>query len=202
MVGDTKPKRAVVVGFADGQAFFTFCQAANEQGIDCECDVVRRGESEPANADVAWTNGRSYGEEFTANRPGFSRTAPRLSTKSPMAPSTFFWLDDSDSGSELRQDLAAWEAKLSVNALVFFHGIRLERGDSPVAAWKEWAADRPHAIFSDGLGVGVVRAFGAKTRVVVPLQRHRGSRGGLQSRRRENRGGGLGDSCRDRPGSL
>ncbi len=26
----TKPSRVVVVGFGDGQAFFTFCQAANE----------------------------------------------------------------------------------------------------------------------------------------------------------------------------
>src|SRR5436190_4221275 len=119
VVGDTKPKRAVVVGFADGQAFFTFCQAANEQGIDCECDAVRRGESEPANADGAWTNGRSYGEEFYGEHARFFADGTAALHEIADGTVDLLWLDDCDSGSELRQDLAAWEAKLSVNALVF-----------------------------------------------------------------------------------
>ena len=35
-------KRVVVLGFGDGQAFFTFCQAASERNVDCQCIAVRR----------------------------------------------------------------------------------------------------------------------------------------------------------------
>ena len=42
LVAETKPKRVIALGFGDGQAFFTFCQAASEQKIDCECIAVRR----------------------------------------------------------------------------------------------------------------------------------------------------------------
>src|ERR1700726_4909676 len=65
LVAEAKPKRVVAVGFGDGQAFFTFCQAANEQKVDCECLAVRRDRSgEAEEDDIAWREGRDYGEEF------------------------------------------------------------------------------------------------------------------------------------------
>src|ERR1700738_1686821 len=75
LVARAKPKRVVALGFGDGQAFFALCQAANEQQIDCECVAVRRdrpGESEED--DVAWREGRDYGEEFYGARAHFLAT--------------------------------------------------------------------------------------------------------------------------------
>ena len=65
LVACLKPKSIVTVGFADGEAFFTFCQAAHEQNVDCSCLAVRRehpGEEEAD--DIAWRKGKNYGDEF------------------------------------------------------------------------------------------------------------------------------------------
>lgn len=156
LVAETKPKRVVAVGFGDGQAFFTFCQAAREQKLDCTCLAVRwdrPGESEED--DVAWREGREYGEEFYGERARFF-SSPSVAL-AEMADNSVdvLLLDDSDSGKEIRGDLSAWEPKLAPNAVVLLHGFGLEREDSPRVAWDEWVADRPSAIFSDGLGLGI-----------------------------------------------
>ena len=65
LVASQKPKSIVTLGFGDGQAFFTFCQAAREQNIECQCVAVRRehaGENEAD--DLAWLKGKDYGDEF------------------------------------------------------------------------------------------------------------------------------------------
>src|SRR5712671_1258757 len=64
LVAQTKPKRVAIVGFGEGDVFFTFSQAAMEQKIDCECIAVRRdrgGESEDDEAE--WREGRLEGDK-------------------------------------------------------------------------------------------------------------------------------------------
>jgi GT2 family glycosyltransferase/glycosyltransferase involved in cell wall biosynthesis len=157
LVADARPKRVVVVGFGDGQAFFTFCQAASEQKIDCECVAVRRDRpGEAANDDAAWRNGREYGEEFYGPRVRFLMSAAAL-TEIAEGSVDLLFLDDSDSGTEIRQDLSTWEAKLAPGALVLIHGLGLERQDAPKASWEEWVAGRSQAFFRDGLGLGIAR---------------------------------------------
>jgi GT2 family glycosyltransferase/glycosyltransferase involved in cell wall biosynthesis len=156
LVAETKPKRVVSVGFGDGQAFFTFCQTAHEQKLDCICFAVRRdrpGESEED--DIAWREGRAYGEEFYGERARFVSSPSAALAGLADSSVDVLLLDDSDSGKEIRGDLSAWEPKLAPNAVVLLHGSGLEREDSPRVAWDEWVADRPSAIFSDGLGLGI-----------------------------------------------
>ena len=156
LVADTKPKRVVAVGFADGQVFFTFCQAAHEQKVDCECVAARRdrpGESEED--DVAWRKGRDYGEEFYGEPARFFSNPSAALAEVADNSVDILLLDDSDSGEAIREDLSAWQSKLTPEATVLLHGLGLEREDSPRLAWDEWVADRPHAIFSDGLGLGI-----------------------------------------------
>jgi GT2 family glycosyltransferase/glycosyltransferase involved in cell wall biosynthesis len=156
LVAETKPKRVVALGFGDGQAFFTFCQAASEQKLDCTCLAVRRdrpGESE--DDDIAWREGRDYGEEFYGERARFFSSPGAALAETPDGSIEILLLDDSDSGKEIREDLSAWGSKLAPNAVVLLHGLGLKRDDGPRAAWDEWVAERPHAIFSDGLGLGI-----------------------------------------------
>ncbi|PYJ89288.1 MAG: hypothetical protein DME70_02375 [Verrucomicrobia bacterium] len=156
LVAETKPKRVIALGFGDGQAFFTFCQAASEQKIDCECVAVRRdrpGESEQD--DSAWLKGRADAEEFYGEGARFFATPEEALAAIADASVDILFVDDSDSGTEIRRDLAAWQAKLSVNAAVLLHGLRLERDDSPATAWNEWVGKRSHANFADGLGMGI-----------------------------------------------
>src|SRR5437764_6130759 len=69
---EAKPKRVMVLGFGDGEAFFTLCQAADEKKVDCEVAAVRRGRlAETDDDDAAWRKGREYGEEFYGERVRF-----------------------------------------------------------------------------------------------------------------------------------
>jgi glycosyltransferase involved in cell wall biosynthesis len=156
LVADAKPKRVVVVGFGDGQAFFTFCQTANEQKLDCTCLAVRRDRpSEAEEDDVAWREGRGYGEEFYGDSARFFSSPGAALAETREGSVEILLLDDSDSGKEIRGDLLAWGPKLAPNALVLFHGLGLKRDDSPTSVWDEWVADRPHTIFAEGLGLGM-----------------------------------------------
>lgn len=156
LVATAKPKRVVVLGFGDGQAFFTFCQAAAEENADCDCVAVRRdrpGESEKD--DAAWREGRDYGGEFYGERARFLGANAAALPEVAEASVGILFLDDSDSGTELRENLTAWKGKLSPNAIVLGHGLGLEREDSPKVAWNEWAATRPNTLFPAGLGLGI-----------------------------------------------
>jgi GT2 family glycosyltransferase/glycosyltransferase involved in cell wall biosynthesis/cell division protein FtsB len=158
LVAEAKPKRVVSVGFGDGQAFFAFCQAANEQKVNCECVAVRRdraGESEED--DTTWTQGRDYGEEFYGMRVRlFSNSSSALAEVADGSVDILL-LDDSDSGKEIREDLGEWESKLAPNATVLVHGLGLERQDGVKAVWDQWVAGRSHAIYPDGLGLGIAQ---------------------------------------------
>ncbi len=158
LVAETKPKRVVAVGFGDGQAFFTFCQAVHEQKLDCTCFAVRRDRSAKSEEDdVAWREGRDYGEEFYGARAGFFSSPSAALAKTPDGSVDILLLDDSDSGKEIREDLCAWESKLAPGAIVLLHGLGLERQDAPGTVWDEWVANRPHAIYPEGLGLGIAQ---------------------------------------------
>ncbi|MEY2585988.1 MAG: hypothetical protein QOD80_2014 [Verrucomicrobiota bacterium] len=157
LVAETKPMRAVVAGFGEGQAFFTLCQAASEVGIDCECVAVRRDREEET-ADTNWREGRGAAEEFYGERARFFSGPAEAQAAIADGTVDLLWLDDSDSGAEIQSDLSAWQAKLSGDAAVLVHGLRLERSDSVGAAWNDWVGQRPQTTFAAGLGVGLALA--------------------------------------------
>ncbi len=155
LVARRSPRSIVTMGFADGQAFFTFCQAAREQNIECQCVALRRdhaGENE--SDDVAWLKGKDYGDEFYGDLARF-RSGARVVDEVADQSVDLLLLDDCDSGAGLSADLSAWNSKLAPNGLVVLHGIALEREDDPKAAWIRWASSRPNAEFLDGIGLGI-----------------------------------------------
>jgi GT2 family glycosyltransferase len=157
LVASKKPKSIVVLGFGDGDAFFTFCQAARELGVECRGSALRREHTgEPEADDLAWRKGKDYGKEFYGDFARFLSGSPVDAAKE-FADGTidFLFIDDCDSGTLLREDLSIWESKLAPKGLVLVHGIVLERTDSPGDTWREWAAARPSAKLPDGIGLGI-----------------------------------------------
>lgn len=154
LVACTKPKSIVTLGFGDGQAFFTFCQAAREQNIECRCAAVRRERGETENDDAAWLKGNNYGEEFYGELIGLYDGPDAVKEFADQSVDLLL-IDDSDSGAEVRADLSRWESKLAPNGVVLVHGIALERVDAPKTAWLNWSASRPTAEFPDGIGLGL-----------------------------------------------
>jgi GT2 family glycosyltransferase len=158
LIASEKPKLVVILGWSDGDAFFTFCQAATEHGVDSQCIAVRRErEGESEEDDVAWRKGRDFGEEFYGSGARFIPSTTAALAELADGSVELLLLDDCDSGSEIRADLSAWESKLAPGAIVLLHGAGLEREDAPKAAWRNWLGQRCSAFFPEGLGLAVAR---------------------------------------------
>jgi len=157
LVACKAPKSIVVLGFGDGQAYFTFCQASREQNVGSECTVIRRERrGENAADDVAWCEGKDYAQEFYGACARFAEGSAAEVLKEYADESIdLLLLADCDSATEIRAELVGWEAKLSPEALVLVHGLDLEREDGPEHTWKEWVAGRPSAEIPDGIGLGI-----------------------------------------------
>jgi len=157
LVVGQKPKSIVVVGFGDGQACFTFCQAALEHDLDCGCTAIRRKYHEnEESSDAAWVKGRDYGQEFYGDLVRFFNGSSAEAAKELADGSVdLLLLDDCDEGAAIRSDLSVWAPKLSASRLILVHGTALERADDPKAAWLEWNGARPAVEFPDGIGLGI-----------------------------------------------
>jgi GT2 family glycosyltransferase/glycosyltransferase involved in cell wall biosynthesis len=158
LVALEKPKLIVTIGFDEGEAFFTLCQAAREKRIDCRCVAIRR-EKDQESEDAVWQSGRAYGEEFYGKAAQFLAGAPvDLAKNFENDDVDLLLIDDCDSGSTVHQELAAWKSKLASGAIVVVHGLGLERDDAPLRAWTEFISHRSHAEFHEGIGLGVALA--------------------------------------------
>ena len=157
LVVSGKPTSIVTLGFGDGEACFTICQAARENNIDCTCVAVRRQHADEKNTDDrAWLEGKGFGEEFYGDLIRFSDGSPAEVAKEFSAGSVdLLLLADCDAGAAIHSDLSVWESKLSPNGLVLVQGISLERADSPKAVWLKWSDAKPTAEFPEGVGVGI-----------------------------------------------
>src|SRR5213075_907945 len=51
LVALSRPKSIVPLGFGDGEAFFTLCQAVHENRLDCRCVAIFRGDESDWNHD-------------------------------------------------------------------------------------------------------------------------------------------------------
>src|SRR5450755_762096 len=159
-----RPKRIVAIGFAEGEAFFTFCQAAREQQVECCCTAIYRDVSASEHDDV-WQEGRAYGEEFYAEIVQFLMGSPADLAKSWVDEDVdLLLIDDCDQGSAISRDLNAWKSKLAPNALILLHGINVERKNSPKAAWAKFVSRRPHADLREGIGLGLASPSGSGPR--------------------------------------
>ena len=153
LVALSRPKSIVTLGFGDGEAFFTLCQAVRENRLDCRCVAIFRGDESDWNHDPAGRAGEEYCDEFYGD---FARLR-REDSRAEFAEESvdLLLINDLDAGAAIGREVSAWQSKLSAQAIVAVHGIKLERADSPKRAWRNWMAERPNEEFSEGIGLGV-----------------------------------------------
>lgn len=160
LVGINRPRCIVTLGFDEGDAYFAFCQAAQEQGLRCRCLAVRRGDPKDEKHDETWQMGKAYGQEFYGEMTEFASGPPDKVAKGiAKADVDLLLIADCDIGSVVRSELETWKPKLARDAIVLIHGTQLERKDCVKTAWSEFIARRPHVEFDEGLGLGLA-AFG------------------------------------------
>ena len=149
LVATVRPRRIVVAGFGEGEAFFTLCQAVRETGADCEC-LATPGRLQET--DQAWEEGKCYAMERY-------REIAQLSNDDPAGPAgekiDFLLIDDCETGAEITAEVDRWSPMLASAAVVLVHGIELERTDAPKSAWQRLSAGRISAESFAGIGLGV-----------------------------------------------
>ena len=156
LVAIHQPELIVSIGFDEGEAHFTFCQAAQEQELKCRCLVIHRDDSGKQKEDEAWQKGKAYGEEFYGATAQFLSGSPiQLAEDFAKQNVDLLLISDCDSGSTIRQELAAWKTRLAPDAIILVHGTELEREDAPKDAWSEFTSRKPHMELSDGMGLGL-----------------------------------------------
>ncbi|MDQ6862109.1 MAG: class I SAM-dependent methyltransferase, partial [Verrucomicrobiota bacterium] len=157
LVANAKPKLVVTVGFADGEAFFTLCQAAQEQGIAMRCLALPRDVGQ-ASEDRAWREGMTHASEFYPQIAEL-RTVSSAELADSLGDDSvdILLVDDCDSGSVVARDLSSWKTKLAPGAVVLVHGIALEREDAPRNAWRNFSQQQASVELSGGIGLGITR---------------------------------------------
>ncbi|MGZ5024664.1 MAG: class I SAM-dependent methyltransferase, partial [Chthoniobacterales bacterium] len=158
LVAARKPRKIVTLGFSDAQIHFTWCQAVRESDLDCQCLTVRRDlAGENVTDDAQWQEAIGEADEFY---PDVSQLRAGLTTQMAAEESDgsidLLLIDDCDRGEILQRELQAWRSKLAPQAVVLFHGLNLERVDSPRAVWREVAKNKTAAEFSTGVGLGIL----------------------------------------------
>ncbi|HEY3661921.1 MAG TPA: class I SAM-dependent methyltransferase, partial [Chthoniobacterales bacterium] len=157
LVATRRPPQIVVVGFEDGEAFFTLCQAVRELQVNAKCMAIWRGaKGETRDADEAWEEGKRYAAE------NYGDFAQLVSDDSETAAKKFaeqkvdlLLVDQCERGAEVTATLNQWSASISSGEIVLVHGIELNRPDAPGNAWRQWLGERPSEEFSAGIGMGV-----------------------------------------------
>ena len=154
LVATLRPRRLVIVGFGEGEAFFTLCQAVKENHVECECFALRRGTS--PEDDTSWQEGTRYAAE---TYPEFAHLLTEDSSAAVRRFADqkvdFLLLDHSDRGSEIAAELETWNSVLSPTGLVLVHGIGLHREDGLKPVWQQWTKERIATELSAGIGLGI-----------------------------------------------
>ncbi len=158
LVATRRPRRIVVLGFGNGEAFFTLCQAVRETGLEAECTAIWRGAAgEDRETDPAWKEGQRYAAETYGEFAQFSADDSTIAAEKFIETKVdLLLIDQCESGSEITAELERWSGAVSPGAVILVHGIGLNRPDAPGTAWREWRGERPGTEFSAGIGLGVV----------------------------------------------
>jgi len=152
-----KPGLIVTLGLGDAQAHLAFCQAALGQNCRIRClGVRRRRKNESAADDPAWMAAQEWSAEpYQGISQLLEGDAYNVAQQVPDASIGVLLLDDVDEGTLIKEELTVLRPKLTPTALVLFHGVDLERRDSPRSGWKAFAQVEAAADFHDGIGLSI-----------------------------------------------
>lgn len=154
LVALRKPRRIVTVGFGDGEAHLTLCQALAEVNASAHCVAVHRDGKE-ADIDEAWQDGRAFAEaNFAGNCKFFADPEAAINELSDGSVDLLL-INDFDSGSEIRAALSRWNQKVGSGGVIVLHGIGAQRADSLEQAWRESIGERRDMIFDAGIGLAI-----------------------------------------------
>ncbi len=186
LVTALKPRVLVELGTDRGESYFTFCQAAAENGTGTRCFAVDtwRGDEhsgaydETTFEEVSAHNRAHYAEFSILLRARFEDALAQFAPESI----DLLHLDGLHTESAVRADLAAWLPKLAPGAILLMHDAAVRaRGFGVWKVWEEMCRSDRTYTFAEGPGLGlwqkpppgsVAAAFGRTFRAPEDLTRY------------------------------
>jgi hypothetical protein len=124
LVALARPKSIVTLGFGDGEAFFTLCQAVRENRLDCRCVAIFVA----MKATGITIRPGAREKNIVTNSTAISRgCGGKIQEQVRRRSVDLLLINDLDAGAAIGREVSAWQSKLSAQAIVAVHGIELER---------------------------------------------------------------------------
>jgi len=161
------PRTVVELGTYHGCAFFAFCQAAKDDGLDwmrlyAVDNWIGNFHDSFYGEDVFETVKRVAGTCFgslriTLVRKHLAEAAPSFENESI----DLLHIDGTHTYEALSEDLKTWLPKLAPEGVVFLHDVHTERHDT-TRLWRELALEHPTLLFEHAFGLGLLFPKGDK----------------------------------------
>jgi hypothetical protein len=172
-----RPSLLVELGTHTGNSYFSFCQAAQEDGIAVKCYAVDTWQGD----EHAGNYGQEVFEQVHAHNQDFYSGFSRLLRMSFDDAVNYFTdgtidllhIDGLHTYEAVKHDFDTWLPKLAPGAIVLFHDINVrERGFGVWQLWDELKERYPeHLEFVHSHGLGVLRIGGASEEAAMPWMR-------------------------------
>lgn len=155
------PRTVVELGTYHGCAFFAFCQAAKDEGLDWmrlyAVDNWRGNHHDTFYGEEVFQTftriaATCFGSlRITPVRKQFSEAAPDFDDESI----DLLHIDGTHTYEALSEDLDTWLPKLAPEGVVFLHDVHTERHDT-TRLWRELAQEHPTLLFEHSFGLGLL----------------------------------------------
>jgi predicted O-methyltransferase YrrM len=174
LIKQQRPALLVELGTHTGNSYFTFCQAAQEEGIAVKCYAVDTWQGD----EHAGIYGQEVFEQVHVHNQDFYSGFSRLLRMTFDDAANYFadgsidllHIDGLHTYEAVKHDFDTWLPKLAPGAIVLFHDINVrERGFGVWQLWdelKERYAEHHEFVHSHGLGV--LRIGGASEAAAMP----------------------------------
>jgi len=167
VVAALRPALLVELGTHFGESYFGFCQAVEENGIDCRCFAVDtwKGDEhagfygENVFQEVDDYNRKTYRSFSTLLRSSFHHASEQFAAGSI----DLLHIDGLHTYGAVKQDFETWFPKVRPGGLVLLHDVNVRHADFEVwQFWDELTQEFPHFEFHHWWGLGVIRKPGGK----------------------------------------
>ncbi|MDQ6677257.1 MAG: class I SAM-dependent methyltransferase [Acidobacteriota bacterium] len=165
LVAALRPALLVELGTHYGESYFGFCQAVEENSLDCRCFAVDtwKGDEhagfygEDVFQEVDEYNRRTYRSFSTLLRDTFDHASEQFAGESI----DLLHIDGFHTYQAVKHDFETWFPKVKPGGLVLLHDVNVRHADFEVwQFWDEVSRRFPHFEFHHWWGLGVLRKPG------------------------------------------
>ncbi len=162
LVAALRPSVLVELGTHYGESYFGFCQAVDENRVDCRCYAVDTWKGDPHAGfygdnvfqDVREYNRAHYAAFSTLLRCTFDQANPQFSDASI----DLLHIDGLHTYAAVKRDFELWLPRVRPGGIVLLHDINVRHGDFEVwRLWEELRDEYEHFEFHHSWGLGVLR---------------------------------------------